>query len=58
MAWGLTSLIAMQALLNMSETVALVPTTGTTLPLISYGGSSLVTTLAACGLILNVSQHG
>jgi cell division protein FtsW len=57
-AWGLTSLIALQALLNMSETVALVPTTGTTLPLISYGGSSLVTTLAACGLILNVSQHG
>src|SRR5688572_20175897 len=58
LAWGLTTLIAMQALLNMSETIALVPTTGTTLPLISYGGSSLVTTLAACGLILNVSQHG
>ncbi|HEX2464359.1 MAG TPA: putative lipid II flippase FtsW [Thermoanaerobaculia bacterium] len=58
MAWGLTSLIVLQALLNISETVALVPTTGTTLPLISYGGSSLVTTLAACGLILNVSQHG
>lgn len=58
MAWGLTSLIALQALLNISETIALVPTTGTTLPLISYGGSSLVTTLAACGLILNVSQHG
>jgi cell division protein FtsW len=58
LAWGLTSWIAVQALLNMSETIALVPTTGTTLPLISYGGSSLVTTLAACGLILNVSQHG
>ena len=58
LAWGLTSLIVVQAFLNMSETIALVPTTGTTLPLISYGGSSLVTTLAACGLILNVSQHG
>ena len=58
LAWGLTSLIVFQALLNVSETIALVPTTGTTLPLISYGGSSLVTTLAACGLILNVSQHG
>jgi cell division protein FtsW len=58
LAWGLTSLIVLQALLNISETIALVPTTGTTLPLISYGGSSLVTVLAACGLILNVSQHG
>jgi cell division protein FtsW len=58
LAWGLTSLIVVQAFLNISETVALVPTTGTTLPLISFGGSSLVTTLAACGLILNVSQHG
>ena len=58
LAWGLTSLIVVQAFLNISETIALVPTTGTTLPLISYGGSSLVTTLAACGLILNVSQHG
>ena len=58
LAWGLTSLIVVQAFLNMSETVALVPTTGTTLPLISYGGSSLVTTLLACGLVLNVSQHG
>jgi cell division protein FtsW len=58
LAWGLTSMIVLQALLNVSETVALLPTTGTTLPLISYGGSSLVTTLAACGLILNVSQHG
>jgi cell division protein FtsW len=58
LAWGLTSLIVLQAFLNVSETIALVPTTGTTLPLISYGGSSLVTTLAACGLILNVSQHG
>jgi len=58
LAWGLTSLICLQALLNISETIALVPTTGTTLPLISYGGSSLVTVLASCGLILNVSQHG
>jgi cell division protein FtsW len=58
LAWGLTSLVVLQAFLNISETVALVPTTGTTLPLISSGGSSLVTMLTASGLILTVSQHG
>lgn len=58
LAWGLSSMIVLQALINIGVAVALLPTTGTPLPLISYGGSSLVTTLAACGLILNVSQHG
>ena len=58
LAWGLTALIVLQALLNISVAIALLPTTGIPLPFISYGGSSLVTTLAACGLILNVSQHG
>jgi cell division protein FtsW len=54
---GLTAGLVMQALLNMSVVVNLVPTTGIPLPLISYGGSSLVTTCAAIGVLLNISQH-
>jgi cell division protein FtsW len=57
LAWGLTALILLQVLVHMSITLQLMPVTGTPLPLISYGGSSLVTTLAACGLLLSVSQH-
>ena len=58
LAWGLSTTVVLQALINVSVAVGVLPTTGTTLPLISYGGSSLVTTLLACGLVLNVSQHG
>ena len=58
LAWGLCSALVLQALINVSVAIALLPTTGTTLPLISYGGSSMVATLLACGLVLNVSQHG
>lgn len=58
LAWGLTIVIAMQALINISVTIALLPTKGIPLPFISYGGSSLVVTLAACGVLLNISQHG
>ena len=54
---GLTTGIVMQALLNMSVVVNLVPTTGIPLPLISHGGSSLVMTCAAIGVLLNISQH-
>ncbi len=54
---GLTAGLLMQALLNMSVVVNLVPTTGITLPLISYGGSSLVATCGAIGVLLNISQH-
>ena len=54
---GLTAGLVMQALLNMSVVVNLVPITGITLPLISYGGSSLVATCAAIGVLLNISQH-
>ncbi|REJ74320.1 MAG: putative lipid II flippase FtsW [Acidobacteria bacterium] len=57
LAWGLTTLILLQVLVHMSITLQLMPVTGTPLPLISYGGSSLVTNLAACGLLLSVSQH-
>jgi cell division protein FtsW len=57
LAWGLTSVIVVQALMNISITLNLLPTTGATLPFISYGGSSLVLTLVASGVLLNISQH-
>lgn len=57
LAWGLTGVLVMQALINISVTIALFPTKGIPLPFISYGGSSLVVTLAACGVLLNLSQH-
>ncbi len=58
LAWGFTFLVVTQALIHISVTLSLLPATGVPLPLVSHGGSSLVTTLAACGLVLNVSQHG
>ena len=57
LAWGLTSMIVVQALLHVSVALSLLPTTGVPLPLISHGGSSMVITLTACGLVLNVSKH-
>ena len=58
LGWGLTAVLTIQALINVSVTIALLPTKGIPLPFISYGGSSLVVTLCACGILLNVSQHG
>lgn len=55
--WGLTGLLVIQALINVSVALSLLPTKGIPLPFLSYGGSSLVVTLIACGLLLNVSQH-
>lgn len=57
LASGLTALIVGQALINMGVSLGLLPTTGIPLPFISAGGSSLVTSLAAVGLLLGVSQH-
>ena len=57
LAWGFTGIVVLQALIHMSVAVALVPTKGIPLPFISYGGSSLVVSLAAMGVVLNVSQH-
>jgi cell division protein FtsW len=54
---GIVTSIVAQALFNISVVLALVPTKGIPLPFISYGGSSLVPTLAAVGILLNVSQH-
>jgi cell division protein FtsW len=57
LALGLTLIVALQALLNMSVVVGLLPTKGIPLPLVSNGGSSLVVTLAAMGVLLNISQQ-
>jgi len=54
---GLVTGIVTQALFNISVVLSLVPTKGIPLPFISYGGSSLVPTLAAVGILLNISQH-
>lgn len=54
---GLATWIATQTFLNIGSMVALVPLTGVPLPFISYGGSSLVMILAACGILLNVSKY-
>lgn len=56
-ALGIVLMIGLQALINTSVALALLPTKGIPLPFVSYGGSSLVTNLAALGLLLNLSQH-
>jgi len=56
-ALGLTSMIAVQAFVNMSVVLNLLPTKGTPLPLVSFGGSSLLASLLGIGVLLNISQH-
>jgi len=54
---GITSMLVLQAMIHMGVCLGLLPTKGLPLPLISHGGSSLVATMAAVGVLLNVSQH-
>jgi cell division protein FtsW len=55
---GLTSLVLVQATINLFAVMGLAPLTGVPLPLVSYGNSSLLATLFAVGLILNVARGG
>ena len=57
LATGIVSWIGFQALINLAAMVALVPLTGVPLPLISYGGSSLITILFALGIVINISKY-
>jgi cell division protein FtsW len=57
LAAGITAMIAIEALINFSVVIGLMPTKGIALPFISYGSSSLIATLAATGVLLNISQH-
>ncbi|NQV13168.1 MAG: putative lipid II flippase FtsW [Parcubacteria group bacterium] len=56
-AVGIISWIAFQAFINIAAMVALVPLTGIPLPFISYGGTALLFTLAAVGILINISQY-
>lgn len=56
-ATGVTAWITIQAFMNISINIGLMPVTGLTLPFISYGGSSLVSTLIGVGVLLQISKH-
>lgn len=56
LAFGITAMIVIQVMINISVVIGLIPVTGITLPLLSYGGSSLTLTLCSIGLLLNVSR--
>jgi len=58
LAVGITTWIFVQAVLNMGAVMSLLPVTGVTLPFLSFGGSSLVVTMAASGVLLNVARQG
>jgi len=57
-AGGVFTIFAFQSLLHVAISLRLAPITGLTLPLISYGGSSLVSTLGGLGLMASVAMHG
>ena len=57
MAVGLTSMIIIPAIINISVVIGLLPITGLTLPFISFGGSSLLVSMIAAGMLLNISRQ-
>lgn len=58
LAIGITSLVGIQAMLNIAVVTSSVPNTGIPLPFFSYGGTSLVILLCAVGVLLNISRQG
>lgn len=57
LALGVSCWVGIQAAMNIAAMVALIPLTGIPLPLVSYGGSNLVTILGALGVLVNISRH-
>lgn len=57
MASGITIWIALQALVNIGAVTATLPITGVPLPLVSFGGSSLVVSMAALGILTSIARH-
>jgi cell division protein FtsW len=58
LAFGISTMFGVQALLNLAVALSLLPTKGLTLPFVSFGGSSLLVNAAAAGLLLNISRQG
>jgi cell division protein FtsW len=58
LAVGLTTMVVLQAIINIGVVSGSMPITGITLPLISYGGSSLLAVLISLGMLLNISCYG
>jgi cell division protein FtsW len=56
-AVGITSWITLQAFMNIAINIGLMPVTGITLPFVSYGGSSMLSTLLAIGILLQISKY-
>lgn len=56
LSFGLTFQLIVQVIMNLSVVIGLIPVTGVTLPFLSYGGSSLLTSLIGIGIILNISK--
>ncbi len=57
LAVGLCAMIALEILINVGMTIGIMPVTGLPLPLLSYGGSSLLTTMLSIGLVLNIQMR-
>jgi cell division protein FtsW len=57
LAIGITSMVVIQAFINISVVLGMMPTKGIPLPLVSYGGSSLFITLACIGVLLNITHQ-
>jgi cell division protein FtsW len=58
LAFGISTMFGIQALLNVAVALAILPTKGLTLPFISFGGSSLLVNAAAAGVLLSISRQG
>ncbi len=57
LAFGITALIGLEAFINIAVVMGLLPTKGLALPFVSYGGTSLLVTMAAVGILLNISSQ-
>ncbi len=57
LASGITALVTIQSLIHIAVVTSSIPTTGITLPFVSYGGTSLMVYMSAIGILLNISRH-